>query len=255
MDFTKIDFTSFIKTLNNLPSCENYHDSLINQSEDYLANYRFYKTATNDLFSISPESNVHLYTNDTVQVALFLGLLDELKVSPKVFFSYFSNDIVLREYLKERSLTSRPFYYLKKHPTNFVTSDSSFTFRLATENDQEAINLWYERFNDEEGATWAVPVLKDNPSLRLYLLYSNSKFVGAAANTLLSESRLWIGRLWVEKEERKKNIATQLMKELETIAFNEGRDSSLLVALHNEKALGLYRKLGYQEVSLNSYWY
>ena len=255
MDFTKIDFTSFIETLNGLPSCENYHDSLINQSEDYLANYRFYKTPTNDLFSISPEFNVHLYTKDTFQVALFLGFLDELKVSPKVFFSYFSNDLVLRDYLKERSLTSRPFYYLKKHPTSLLKSDISFTFRLATENDQETINLWYERFNEEEGASWAVPVLKVDPSLKLYLMYSNSKFVGAAANTLLSESRLWVGRLWIEKEERKKNIATQLMTELENTAFNEGRDSALLVSLHNEKALGLYRKLGYQELSLNSYWY
>ena len=45
------------------------------------------------------------------------------------------------------------------------------------------------------------------------------------------------------------------MTELETIAFNEGRDSALLVALHNEKALGLNRKLGYQEISLNGFWY
>jgi|LakMenEpi03Aug12_release.lakeMendotaPanAssembly.Ray.scaffolds.fasta_scaffold3121602_1 ribosomal protein S18 acetylase RimI-like enzyme len=47
-----------------------------------------------------------------------------------------------------------------------------------------------------------------------------------------------------------KNIATKLMTELETIAFNEGRDNALLVALQNEKALGLYRKLGYQQASI-----
>ncbi len=127
--------------------------------------------------------------------------------------------------------------------------------RLAKTDDQSIVNQWYKKFNEKELSSWDTPDLSKNPTFKLYLLFLNSEFVGAAANTLQSTDRLWIGRLWIEPKYRKRNLGTSIMNRLESEAMKENKTVSLLVSNTNQKAMGLYSKLGYQKVSSNCYWY
>jgi ribosomal protein S18 acetylase RimI-like enzyme len=252
---TNISLKEVLSILGHISGCENYCDTLLGQSKDYLDNYQFFKWSESDVFGISPERNVHLYSIDADAIHSFLQYIEESKVDPQVIFSFYNNDSSIRKNFGARNLTSRPFYSLSKIPERFETINNSLEYRLANVSDQSIVNRWYESFNKEESSSWAIPDLMKDPELKLYLFFLNSEFVGAAANTLLSEDRLWIGRLWIDPEARGKGLGTSFMQKLENVALAENKTISLLVAENNKKALGLYSKLGYQIVSSNCYWY
>jgi ribosomal protein S18 acetylase RimI-like enzyme len=255
MTLSKISFEDALKSLFIITGCENYHDTLLGQSNEYLNEYQFFKVSENDIFGISPEKNIHLYSKNEAAILNFLQHLETIKINSKVIFSFYNNDSLIRNFFKSRKLTSKPFFYLAKQPIHPETLSNSLEARLATFEDQPIVDLWYKNFNEEELSSWATPDLSKNPSLKLYLLFLNSEFVGAAANTLQSSDRLWIGRLWIDPKARNQNLGTSIMKKLESVAIEENKTMSLLVANNNEKALALYTKLGYQTVSFNCYWY
>jgi GNAT superfamily N-acetyltransferase len=255
MVLTEIATKNALHLLDRLPACHNYHDSLIAQSTDYLQSYKFFRDSTKDIFGISPDLNIHLYSHNTSSILNFANHLKEIQIQPKVFFSFYGNDSLLRSITKNRNLTARPFYYLNKAPIVTQNIDDSLECRLAKVSDQALVNLWYEKFNEEEQSNWEVPNLTTNPNLKLYLFFSKDEFIGAAANTLLSLKRLWIGRLWIAPSMRNRNLGTAVMKKLENVAKEENKTMSLLVSNHNVKALGLYKKLNYKMISSNSYWY
>ncbi len=255
MTLSKISFEEAHRLLLVLTGCENYHDTLLGQPDEYLNEYQFFKLSENDLFGISPEKNIHLYSNNESAILSFLGYLVTNKITPEVIFSFYNNDSIIRNFFKNRNLTSRPFFYLSKQPLHPEALSNSLESRLARIEDQSIVDLWFKRFNEEELSSWAIPDLSKNPSLKLYLLFLNSEFVGAAANTLQSSNRLWIGRLWIDPKARKQNLGTSIMKKLENVAIEENKTMSLLVGNNNQKALALYSKLGYKTVSSNCYWY
>lgn len=254
MGLTKIDFTNASKLLGNNPRCDNYLDSLLSQSESYKEKYTFLKNDCDDIFGISPEGNIHLYSEDQHSIQIFFDRIAELSINPAVIFSYSSNDFLIRESCKQRTLVSRPFFYLKKLPKKLKFTGNS-VIKLATSQDQELVNSWYKSFNEEESSNWDTPQLLVSPDIKLYLIFHDDKFAGAAANTLLSNSRLWIGRLWIMPNYRKHGLATELMNHLETVAKIENKDVSLLVSNHNIKALNLYTNLEYKTISSNCFWY
>lgn len=255
MNLTKISLKEAFLILGDLSVCENYHDTLLSQSEDYLKGYNFFKWSDSDLFGISPENNIHLYSIDTEAVHSFLHYVRESNITPEVVFSFNTNDPLIRKIFEARALTARPFYSLKKVPERFEDHNDSLKYRLANIFDQLIVNHWYESFNKEESSHWAIPDLLKEPKLKLYLFFLNSEFVGAAANTLFSEDRLWVGRLWIDPVARGTGLGASFMRKLENVALAENKTISLLVAEGNQKALGLYSKLGYQIVSENCYWY
>jgi ribosomal protein S18 acetylase RimI-like enzyme len=252
---TKISLKEVLSILDHISGCENYRDTLLGQSKDSLDNYQFFKWSGSDVFGISPERNVHLYSIDADAIHSFLRYIEQSKVDPQVIFSFYKNDSLIRNIFAARNLTSRPFYSLNKIPERFETTNNSLEYRLANVSDQLIVNHWYESFNKEESSSWAIPDLMKDPELKLYLFFLNSEFVGAAANTLLSEDRMWIGRLWIDPEARGKGLGTSFMRKLENVAVTENKTVSLLVSENNHKALGLYSKLVYQAVSSNCLWF
>lgn len=253
MKLTKTEAKEFLLLLRDIPACDNYLDNLLTQDKEYLSKYLFFKVTDQDLFGISPEGNFHIYSTDEVAIRLFAT--HEIPANSGLLFSYFENDSLLRK-LFPRNWTSRPFYYLNKRPQRSeVTGQNSLVIRPADINDQELVNKWYASFNAEEGSNWPTPDLQTVPIPRLYLAHLDGAFVGAAANTLRSDSRLWVGRLWVDKSQRGKGIGDGLMKSIESLALSEGKTVSLLVSKENMVALKLYNNLKFQQVSLNAYWH
>ncbi len=254
MGLTKIDFENASALLESNPRCDNYLDGLVSQTESYKEKYTFFRNGSDDIFGISPEGNVHLYSEDQQDIHDFLKRVEELSINPAVIFSYFSNDLLIRESFKKRTLTSRPFFYLKKIAIKSELPGNSI-IKLATFQNQDLVNSWFKSFNEEESSNWDTPQLIVNPDIKLYLVFQDDNFAGAAANTLLSNSRLWVGRLWIMPNYRKHGLATELMNHLESVAKIENKDVSLLVSNHNIKALNLYTNLEYKTISSNCFWY
>ena len=235
MTLSKISFKEALKLLFILTGCENYHDTLLGQSDEYLNEYQFFKESENDVFGISLEKNIHLYSKNETAILNFLQHLETIKISPEVIFSFYNNDSLIKDFFKNRNLTSKSFFYLAKKPLEPEALSNSLEARLARIEDQPIVDHWYKNFNEEELSSWATPDLSKNSSLKIYLLFLNSEFVGAAANTLQSLDRLWIGRLWIDPKARNQNLGTSIMKKLENLAIKENKTMSLLVGHNNQK--------------------
>jgi predicted GNAT family acetyltransferase len=241
----------FFDLLNERPELENYHDSLKLQDKNYLDAYRFFSSSKNDIFSKSPDGNLHLYSRDPAAIEHFLSNIKNDKFN--LVFSYADNDPVIRRII-EVPIQSRPFFYLKKEPRK-TTPSTHLTIRMAHAEDQDLINHWYNSFNAEENSSWPVPNIITAPETKLILCFYQNRFIGGAANTLTSKPRLWVGRLWIEALSRRNGAAKGIMNFIEALALTEGKDLSLLVSENNSKALELYSRLDYKTIGHNCFWF
>lgn len=236
----KIPFDLFIQKLTQMPAADNYVDTLFNSDPKYLSEYQFFADDHNNLFGLSPENNLHIYASDEKVIQDFIQ-----DKNPHLIFSLYEKNYLFS------SRNVKAFYYLNKtaEPSN------KESLILADSTHQEFVNHWYEEFNKEEGSSWKAPDLSLPDSGRLFLLKHDDQIIGGASNTLFSSSRFWVGRLWIDPRYRSLGNGEKMMRALENIAFNENKKISLLVTQTNQKALALYKKLNYAEISLNAYWY
>ncbi len=188
----------------------------------------------------STENNLHVYTQNEEVIQNFMR-----DKNFNLIFSLHSNHFLFA------NKKVKAFYYLNKTPMH--TEEDSLL--LADSTHQNFVNNWYAEFNKEEGSNWETPDLAKQQKGRLFLFEHDNQIVGGASNTLVSNSRLWIGRLWIDPRYRSMGHGLRFMRALENIAYKENKKISLLVTDTNERALALYKKLNYSEISLNAYWY
>jgi ribosomal protein S18 acetylase RimI-like enzyme len=119
---------------------------------------------------------------------------------------------------------------------------------------QELINGWYESFNSDAGSNWDTPKLSELGEKKLYALTLEDKFIGGCANTLVNSDRLWIGRLYIKKEQRRKGYANSIMDFIENQALQTKRSVDLLVNTSNTSAINFYKNRGYTTYGINAYW-
>lgn len=93
-------------------------------------------------------------------------------------------------------------------------------------------------------------ILSDTDSVYNYM--DNDKVLGYLEIRLV-DGVIDIMNIFVNEENRKKGIATSLMKEM----FNKEDYNRIMLEVneHNEEAIRLYNKLGFKEISLRDRYY
>ncbi|MBT3584703.1 MAG: GNAT family N-acetyltransferase [Halobacteriovoraceae bacterium] len=232
------------------PCAQNYVDVMGTESESYLADYKLF-VGERYLAGLSPEGNFNIYGHELQDLEQALGLLlNEKGGWPDLIIG--DNRLhPLIEKSQQKVTRYNPYYSMRlENPT----SDNPTTTRQVVAGDQEIINFWYENFNRDENSSWSTPNVAELAGSKLYLLEDSGEFLGGCANTLVNESRLWIGRLYILPHLRRKGHGHDIMGHIENTASAAGQSVDLLVNIANESAVSFYKKRGYQILSENAFW-
>jgi GNAT superfamily N-acetyltransferase len=245
--------STFIEFLRQYPGCDNYRDVLLAENQN-LAAFKFYSLSSRDLIAISPEQNFHLYSmKPNIVFEVVLAIKESEFGIVKNLFSFTCNKPLIEKELASIIKDSKPFKYLNKIPKNNF-SESGLDFRLANVENQTIVNDWYNAFNHEEGSNWLTPNLASDLGAKLYLMFKQNTLIGCVANTLKSDSRFWIGRMWVPPAYRRLGYGLKMLSFLERESFIQNKKMALLVSSSNKRAIQLYNKVGFKEKSENCFW-
>ena len=123
-----------------------------------------------------------------------------------------------------------------------------FTGKARVSDVEDMINLMFTKdkvYNANMFREKSIPMLKENLST---LCKINDKLVGFTILTKKENNEILIHSLFVEEKHRRKGIATKLLNLSMYNAKAKFNDAyfTLHVMTTNEKALNLYKKLGFQ---------
>ena len=126
-------------------------------------------------------------------------------------------------------------------------------FRKATKEDGlNYKNIIYNAFGDELGENALMEALKD-PSVTIYILQGESQPIGSATIQLRKDLSLaYIYDIAILEEYRGKGLGSYLLQScIMKLKEKDIHNASLLVTDENKSALGLYRKIGFNEVDID----
>lgn len=247
----------------------NYHDLMIQLSESEWAAYRVFATSNPQsgvgFGGLSPEGNFNIYaTSDDLSESLIRSLLEQNapKQIPSLIRGPIGNLAAIQaiDEIREVGIESLPYHHLEV-PSERVramsfSTDSPYELRRATDSDSDMalIKTWYTTFNEESGTNWPTPNRQEVLSKRLFFLVERSTGVvlAAAANTLESRERFWVGRLMVFKPYRGAGVGRALWEKIFALAKTEGKSVAELVFMNNESALRLSDRLGFLSTGINA---
>jgi len=248
----KISFSEIENALQRIPASINYLDTLRQSSKDYISQYKFFRIESGEVFSISPDENLHYYGGNLDSLIHILDFLLLKNINAKMIFTNSSEQI--DSLIKSRfNFSPKPYIYMQADGA--ATKDSTgLSLREATPADQSAVNHWYSEFNTETKSSWPTPIISSEPS-NLYLIYRDEQFIGGVANTLQSDERFWIGRMWITPSQRQAGIGSLLMQEMLRISSERNKKLSLLVSPDNRIAIKIYERFGFKVIAENTIWY
>lgn len=117
-------------------------------------------------------------------------------------------------------------------------------FYLITEN------YYSEIVGGEEHRKSFIPFNISDAIHDVIIAYMDGIAIGCAGLKKYSESDIEVKRVWVEPEYRGNHIASDLMKRIESKAKEQGYQRTILQTREiMTDAVGLYKKLGYHQIS------
>lgn len=247
----KITFSELEQRLLAIPASLNYLDTLKQSTKEYLSKYLFFKINSNEVFSLSSDGNLHYYGGKADVLTEIFNFLDSENLSIKMIFTNSTEEIDALIKL-HFDFAPKPYIYMQADGT--IQGSTNLSLREATLADQNAVNLWYEKFNTETKSSWPTPVISSDES-NLYLIYRDDQFIGGVANTLQSNERFWIGRMWINPTERKAGIGSSLIQEMLRKASEHNKKLSLLVSPDNNIAIRIYERFGFKVIAKNTIWF
>lgn len=110
-------------------------------------------------------------------------------------------------------------------------------------------NYYNKIAGGEENRKTFIPYNISDSIQNVLIAYRNGIAIGCAGLKRYSETEVEMKRVWVEPEYRKRNIATDMMNQLETLAKKQGFHRMILQTREiMSDAVGLYKKLGYCQI-------
>lgn len=248
----RITLSEFKQSLSQIPASLNYLDTLRQGSQDYLSEYVFYRDDAGEVFSLSPDGSLHYYGGKPEVLIKVLDFLHSQDLTLRMIFTNSSEQI--NSIIQSRfNLTPRFYSYMEAAHT-LTAKSAGVDLREATPEDQDTVNSWYAQFNAETQSNWPTPVVADGVS-NLFLIYRDEVFSGAIANTLQSDSRFWIGRMWINPTQRKSGVGSLLIQGMLEKAKERNKRLSLLVSPNNLTAIKIYNRFGFKVIAENAIWY
>ncbi len=124
---------------------------------------------------------------------------------------------------------------------------------LTNQNDERFLKLvdeldqgYYKLIGDELSKYEKYNEFKQHHTVILALDFG--KAIACASYRVCSENSVEFKRVYVKKEYRKKEIAYNLIKELEDNIDEDYKYSYIVTGKHNHAAIKLYEKLNYEEI-------
>lgn len=113
---------------------------------------------------------------------------------------------------------------------------------------RELDNGYYRRIGDELSRYDEYNSL-EKPHVVILLIDSNTN-VACASYRVMNDDNVEFKRVYVKPEYRRRGIASELLKELEKNAKQEGYNHSFIITgKNNLPAIGLYEKLNYHKIA------
>jgi ribosomal protein S18 acetylase RimI-like enzyme len=249
-NYKQLNINDLILFAKQYPECSNYSDLMATEEQYYIDKYTFYGNESS-FAGISPEGNFNIYGKSKRNLTEILDYLLDLKSGfPKLILGDSRLEGIINN--KDVKVTKyNPWYCMTLKPT--IKKEVSNVQEL-NQTQQELVNGWYESFNSDENSNWDTPSLAELGEKKLYALTIEDQFIGGCANTLVNANRLWIGRLYIKKEQRRKGYANILMDFIENRALESNRTVDLLVNTSNTSAINFYKNRGYSTYGINAYW-
>ena len=239
------NFKHFIDIGQNIPNATNFIDLLKRKPQTEIAQYKFWlNDTTQATAAFSSDETLSLYSAHEPELINNLLQLVPSAVNPKMLIANEPLNQNIEKFLKINSFVLHKFhpfaYFQLSQPKPNQANEQSVHMLRASQSDQQIfVNQWYQAFNSEQGANWSIPKIHHEQASNLYLFFKNGQFCAGVANSLFSNERLWIGRLWVKPEFRRQGIAEAAMNKIAEFASQNHQTVDLLVDCDNHSAIQL----------------
>lgn len=122
--------------------------------------------------------------------------------------------------------------------------------RKAVRNDFDIISKYYGEFSQNH-----VELFETDPFSRLFVYEIDYKIVGFINYSLIYD-RAEINYIYVDKDYRKRHIASEFMEFLIVDAIDSGcKNITLEVSSKNNAGISLYKKYGFEEKAIRKNYY